>query len=90
MEFGALESDVKYYSNIRLGQKIKTKKTKPGLSIVISSLLLPSGGPGFCSWIFKAGTETVPYNRAWAFLAQWGLLLLTPESDFLLFSFVFF
>lgn len=88
MEFDALEGDVKYFSNICLGQKVRTKKKKPGLSIVTSSLLLHLGRPGFHSGIFKAGTETGSYNRAWAFLAVQGLLLMTPESDFF-FLFVF-
>lgn len=56
LEFDTREGDGKYFSNICLGQKIKTKRTKPGLSIVTSS--------SYCLW------EGQDFSRGFLTLAQ--------------------
>jgi len=85
LDFNALEGEGEYCENNCFIQRIKAT---PGVRVVRSSLLRPSGGPGFYSQFFKAEARRMSENRTWIFLAQGGLLSMTPESDFFYFLFL--
>lgn len=74
-DFDALAKEVEYFWNNSFAE--------PDLGVVGNGVLLPAGWPGFHS---KAEAGRVSKHRMWLFLAQWGLLLMTRESDLFFFK----